>query len=83
MNRKKKAKLRFFTSRGKYVNGAIMAMLYTHLIGIINNNNNRPPACTSILPYVTGNKVSTNDGLIVQVEVEIEAHDYTTNKSYA
>ena len=24
-----------------------MAMLYTHLIGIINNNNNRPPACTN------------------------------------
>ena len=47
MNRKKNAKLRFFTSRGKYINGAIIAMLYTHLIGIINNNNNRPPACTS------------------------------------
>ena len=24
-----------------------IAMLYTHLSGIINNNNNRPPACTS------------------------------------
>ena len=35
-------------SRGTYVNGAIIAMLYTHLIRIINNNNNRPPACTSI-----------------------------------
>ena len=34
-------------SRGTYVNGAIIAMLYTHLIRIINNNNNRPPACTS------------------------------------
>ena len=34
-------------SRGTYVNGAIIAMLYTHLIIIINNNNNRPPACTS------------------------------------
>ena len=30
-----------------FVNGAIIAMLYTHLIRIINNNNNRPPACTS------------------------------------
>ena len=27
-----------------FVNGAI---IYTHLIRIINNNNNRPPACTS------------------------------------
>ena len=26
---------------------AIIAMLYTHLSGIINNNNNRPLACTS------------------------------------
>ena len=34
-------------SRGTYVNGAIIAMLYTHLIRIINNNNNRPPACNS------------------------------------
>ena len=34
-------------SRGMYVNCAIIAMLYTHLIRIINNNNNRPPACTS------------------------------------
>ena len=34
-------------SRGTYVNDAIIAMLYTHLIRIINNNNNRPPACTS------------------------------------
>ena len=29
-----------------FVNGAIITMLYTHLIRIINNNNNRPPACT-------------------------------------
>ena len=43
MNRKKNAKLRFFTSRGKYVNGAII-----HSFGWNNNNNNnRPPACTS------------------------------------
>ena len=34
-------------SCGTYVNGAIIVMLYTHLSGIINNNNNRPPACTS------------------------------------
>ena len=34
-------------SCGTYVNGAIIAMLYTHLSGIINKNNNRPPACTS------------------------------------
>ena len=33
-------------SCGTYVNGAITAILYTHLSGIINNNNNRPPACT-------------------------------------
>ena len=26
-------------SHGTYVNGAIIAMLYTHLIRIINNNN--------------------------------------------
>ena len=26
-------------SRGTYVNGAIIAMLYTHLIRIINNNS--------------------------------------------
>ena len=46
-NRKKNAKLRFFTSCGTYVNGTIIAMIYTHLIGIINNNNNnRPPTCT-------------------------------------
>ena len=45
-NRKKNAKLRFFTSRGTYVNNAIITMLYTHL-GIITNNNNCPPACTS------------------------------------
>ena len=49
-------------SRGMYVNGAIIAMSYTHLIRIINNNNNRPPACTSF-SYGTGNKVSRNDGL--------------------
>ena len=46
-----------------YVNGAIIAMSYTDLIRIINNNNNRPPACTSF-SYGTGNKVSRNDGLI-------------------
>ena len=28
-------------------NGAIILMLYTHLSGIINNNNNCPPACIS------------------------------------
>ena len=49
-------------SRGMYVNGAIIAVSYTHLIRIINNNNNRPPACTSF-SYGTGNKVSRNDGL--------------------
>ena len=49
MNRKKNAKLPFFTSRVKYVNGTIMVVLYTHLIGIINNNNNNSsPACNSI-----------------------------------
>ena len=42
---------------------AIIAMSYTHLIRIINNNSNRPPACTSF-SYGTGNKVSRNDGLI-------------------
>ena len=26
---------------------AIIGMLYTHFSGIINNNNNRPPACPS------------------------------------
>ena len=31
--RKKNAKSRFFTSRGAYVNCAIIAMLYTHSIG--------------------------------------------------
>ena len=31
--KKKNAKLRFFTSRGAYVNCAIIAMLYTHSIG--------------------------------------------------
>ena len=31
--RKKNAKSRFFTSRGGYVNCAIIAMLYTHSIG--------------------------------------------------
>ena len=41
-----------------------MTMLYTHLIGIINNNNNRPPRVL-VLPYGTGNKVSTNDGLML------------------
>ena len=28
-------------SCGTYVNGAIIAMLYTHLSGIINNNNEK------------------------------------------
>ena len=32
-NKNKKPKWRFFTSRGAYVNCAIMAMLYTHAIG--------------------------------------------------
>ena len=75
MNRKKNAKLRFFTSHGKYANGAIMAMLYTHFIGIINNNNNRLPACTStsLWPsYGTGNKVSTNDGLMYRLSMIIQ-----------
>ena len=49
-----------------YVNGAIIAMIYTHLIRIINNNNNRPPACILVLPYGTGSKVSRNDGLIMK-----------------
>ena len=31
--RKKNANLRFFTSRGAYVNCAIIAMLYIHSIG--------------------------------------------------
>ena len=31
--RKKNAKLRFFTSHSAYINCAIIAMLYTHLIG--------------------------------------------------
>ena len=49
-----------------HVNGAIIAMSYTHFIRIINNNNNRPPACTSF-SYGTGNKVSRNDGLIIRI----------------
>ena len=32
-NKNKKPKWRFLTSRGAHVNCAIMAMLYTHLIG--------------------------------------------------
>ena len=32
-NKNKKPKWRFLTSRGAHVNGAIMAMLYTHPIG--------------------------------------------------
>ena len=31
--RRKNAKLRFFTSRGTYVNCTIIALLYTHSIG--------------------------------------------------
>ena len=49
-NRKKNAKLRFFTSRGTYVNCAIIAMftlINFDCYNKINNYNNRPPACTS------------------------------------
>ena len=52
-------------SRGTYVNGAIIAMLYTHLIRIIKLIiiiTARPRVL--VLPYGTGNKVSRNDGLI-------------------
>ena len=38
-------------------------MLYTHLIRIVNNNNNNRPRVL-VLPYGTGNKVSRNDGLM-------------------
>ena len=49
-------------SRGTYVNGAIIAKLYTHLIRIIIIITARPHV--QVLPYGTGNKVSRNDGLI-------------------
>ena len=74
-------------SRGMYVNGAIIAMSYTHLIRIINNNNNRPPACTSF-SYGTGNKVSRNDGLNYYYYItktrrsEVTAHSSTSSCAY-
>ena len=45
---------------------ALLAMLYTHLIGIINNNYITARPRVPVLPYGTGNKVSMNDGLILK-----------------
>ena len=48
--KKKNAKLRFFTSRGAYVNCAIIAMLYTHLIG--NQNRTRWWCLKCVIVYL-------------------------------